>query len=49
MNLDKKTAAALADAAKNLRKSADVLDKIASGDMNEGDGENKAKKRSICD
>lgn len=44
-----KTAAAYGDAAKYLRKCADLLDKIATGDTNEGEGANKPKRRRICD
>lgn len=49
MKPDKKVTAALSDAAKYLRKCADLMDKIADGDTNEGDGANKPKRRRICD
>lgn len=49
MRQDKKLAAACNDAAKYLRKCADVLDKIAEGDANEGEGQKQPKKRRICD
>lgn len=46
---DKKLAASLADAARHLRKCADIIDKAIEADANEGDGEKKAKRRRICD
>lgn len=49
MKQDKKIAAACSDAAKYLRKCADALDKIASGDMREDDSESPTQKRRICD
>ena len=49
MKPDKKMAAEFSDAAKHLRKCADLLDKIAAGDASEGDGVNKPKRRRICD
>lgn len=49
MKPNKKMVAAFSDAAKHLRKCADLMDKLAEGDANEGEGENKAKTRRICD
>ena len=49
MKPDKKVVAALGEASKYLRKCADLRDKIAAGDTNEGDGANKPKRRRICD
>ncbi|MCF0203870.1 MAG: hypothetical protein HUK12_00955 [Muribaculaceae bacterium] len=49
MKPDKKVVAALGEASKYLRKCADIIDKVAEGDTNEGEKETKAGRRRICD